>query len=128
MDQPMGSTYQVPLAGLFTRFLVVLIDGLIVVALMIPGSLMSVAGGATGSSDTGVTLAIFGSLLSLVLLFAYLAVMFVLWSRGTTPGKKMLGIQVIKAETLQPSSFWRMALREIIGKWISGAICYLGFI
>jgi uncharacterized RDD family membrane protein YckC len=128
MDQPQGSTYQVPLAGVFTRFLAVLIDGLIVIVLMIPGGIISFAGQASGSTDTGIMLAIFGGLLSMVLTLAYLAYTFVLWTRGQTPGKRMLGIQVIKTDTLQPARFWRMALREIIGKWISAVICYLGFI
>ena len=128
MEQPAGSTYQVPLAGIFTRFLAVLVDGLIVFVLMIPGGIISFAGQASGSPDTGIMLAIFGGLLSLVLTLGYVAYTFVLWTKGQTPGKRMLGIQVVKTETLLPVGFWRMALREFIGKWISGAICYLGFI
>jgi uncharacterized RDD family membrane protein YckC len=127
MGQATGSTYQVPLAGISTRFLAVLVDGLIAVVLMAPGGVLAMAGQASGSSDTGAILAVFGGLLSVILVIGYVAVVFVMWTQGQTPGKRLMGLQVVKADTLQPAGFWRMALREIIGKWISGAICYLGY-
>jgi len=123
----MGSTAQVPLAGIFTRFLAVLVDALIAIVLMIPGGVLTVAGQASASPDTGVTLAIFGSLLSVILSIGYLAVVFVMWTTGQTPGKRLLALQVVKADTLRPAGFWRMMLRETIGKMISG-FCLLGYL
>jgi len=48
-----------------------------------------------------------------------------LWSRGTTPAKRMLEMSVI-TEQGDPPGFWRMALRETIGKAISYAVLGLG--
>jgi uncharacterized RDD family membrane protein YckC len=50
-----------------------------------------------------------------------------LFSHGTTPGKKMLGMRVIK-ESGEDARFGTMFLREVIGKAISAMILSLGFI
>jgi uncharacterized RDD family membrane protein YckC len=50
-----------------------------------------------------------------------------LWSKGTTPAKRVLGMRVI-TEDGEPAGFWRMAGRETIGKWISFAVFGLGII
>ncbi len=123
----MGLTYQPPLAGLGSRFLAAVVDSLIVIALMIPGGAISYGGMMVNPKDPSIAAAVFGSLLSMVLAFGYLAVVLVMWTKGQTPGKRILGLRVIKLDTGQPATFWRMALRDIIGKWVSGAICYLGY-
>jgi|GEM_PF-680619 len=51
----------------------------------------------------------------------------VLWAQGLTPGKLILGMRVIRT-TGEQAGFWRMALREIIGKWVSGLVFYLGYL
>jgi uncharacterized RDD family membrane protein YckC len=124
----MGLTYQPPLAGLGARFLAVLVDGLIGLVLVAPGSAISYGTLMANPNNPSVVVMAFGGLLSMVLLFAYLAVVFVMWTQGQTPGKRLLGLRVLQLETGQPATFWRMALRDIIGKWLSGAICYLGYI
>lgn len=48
-----------------------------------------------------------------------------LWSRGTTPAKRLLRMTVI-TEDGEPAGFFRMAFRETIGKWISTAVLGLG--
>jgi len=50
-----------------------------------------------------------------------------LWTRGTTPGKKVLGMRVITADGM-PAGFFRMALRETIGKTISTLVFGLGLL
>lgn len=50
-----------------------------------------------------------------------------LWSRGTTPAKKLLGMSVI-TEDGEPAGFWRMALRETVGKGISTVAFGLGLL
>lgn len=50
-----------------------------------------------------------------------------LFSRGTTPGKNLLGMRVIK-EDGQHAGFLTMLIRECIGKWISGLVFALGFL
>ena len=50
-----------------------------------------------------------------------------LWSRGTTPAKRLLGMTVI-TEDGEPAGFFRMAFRETIGKGISSIVFGLGLI
>lgn len=48
-----------------------------------------------------------------------------LWTRGTTPAKRMLGMYVI-TEDGEPAGFWRMACRETVCKAVSVAVLGLG--
>jgi uncharacterized RDD family membrane protein YckC len=50
-----------------------------------------------------------------------------LWTRGTTPAKRLLRMTVI-TEDGEPAGFLRMAFRETVGKAISGVVFGLGFI
>ncbi|HMC41820.1 MAG TPA: RDD family protein [Acidimicrobiales bacterium] len=45
---------------------------------------------------------------------------------GQTLGKMALGVRVVGPDGGNPS-FWRAALREVIGKWISSLILGLGY-
>jgi uncharacterized RDD family membrane protein YckC len=50
-----------------------------------------------------------------------------LWSKGTTPAKRALDMEVIR-EDGEPAGFWRMAFRETIGKAISWGVLALGIL
>lgn len=128
MASTMDLTAQRPLAGVLNRFAAVLVDGLLPFALCIPAVIvvMLVQGGGPG--DLSTIIGTFFVLLTLVAQLCYTALMLAMWSRGLTPGKYWLGVQVIHRPTGLPVSFWRMALREFIGKWVSAIVCYLGFI
>ena len=65
-------------------------------------------------------------LLVWVVSLAWLIFNLVLWTRGLTPGKLILGDQVVDTRGVR-AGFWRMALRETIGKFISGIVFGLGF-
>lgn len=80
---------------------------------------------ATVSEETGPTL--LGLLLGFGLYIAYGIWALVLLSSGTTPGKNLLGMRVIK-EDGQHAGFLTMLIRESIGKLISGLIFSLGFL
>ena len=80
-------------------------------------------GGAT-ETEAGAGI---GAIIGLLLLLAYIIWALVLFARGTTPGKKVLGMRVIN-EDGTPAGFMTMLLREWIGKWISGLILSLGFL
>jgi uncharacterized RDD family membrane protein YckC len=67
-----------------------------------------------------------GDILELLLL-AYAAWVLVLFSNGTTLGKRLVGIHVITREGF-PATLGRMVLREWVGKLISAALCGLGFV
>jgi uncharacterized RDD family membrane protein YckC len=90
-------------------------------------TILGVAGAsavATGS-ETG---AGFGMLVGFALLIAYVVWAITLFAQGTTPGKNLLGLRVVK-ETGEHAGFWAMLVREWIGKWwISQLILGLGFV
>jgi len=79
-------------------------------------------GGSTGTESGSA-----GGLLGFALLVAYVVWAFVLFARGTTPGKRLLGMWVIK-EDGSHAGFFTMLVREWIGKAISGLIFSLGFL
>ncbi len=73
--------------------------------------------GASGDSQLGVGL----------FWLAFLLFHLVLWTQGLTPSKLMLGDRVVDTRGVR-AGFWRMALRETIGKFISGIVFGLGFL
>jgi uncharacterized RDD family membrane protein YckC len=68
-----------------------------------------------------------GPLLGLLLLILYLSVAFVLYCSGTTPGKRIFALRVIK-ESGGECHLGSMLVREIVGKTISGAVFLLGYL
>jgi len=46
---------------------------------------------------------------------------------GATIGKKALNLKVVRTEDLSYMGFWRVLLREIIGRWLSSLVFYLGY-
>ena len=74
---------------------------------------------ATGSDTPGVVF--------FLVLLAYTAMALVLFSRGTTPGKRVLGMRVIKEDGTR-AGFMTMLIRETVGKLISGVAILLGFL
>jgi uncharacterized RDD family membrane protein YckC len=65
--------------------------------------------------------------LGIVLFVAYVIWAFMLFAKGMTPGKKLLGMRVIKEDGTS-AGFFTMLIREWIGKAISGLILSLGFL
>jgi uncharacterized RDD family membrane protein YckC len=74
--------------------------------------------GAASGSDAGAGL---GGLLAIGLFIGYVVWALVLFARGTTPGKNMLGMFVMK-EDGRRAGFGTMLIREWIGKLISGFV------
>ncbi len=99
------------------------LDGLIPFVAFI--SMLGVAGvGAATGSEAGAGI---GGLLFVVLFLGYLVWALMLFAKGTTPGKNMLGMRVVK-EGGERAGFGMMLVREWIGKVISGMILGLGFL
>jgi uncharacterized RDD family membrane protein YckC len=46
----------------------------------------------------------------------------IVWGRGQTPALQVLGMRVWRPETNKVAGFWFMALREIVGHLLAGAI------
>ncbi len=55
-----------------------------------------------------------GVLMIVTLFVGYLVWALVLWNEGTNPGKKMLGLAVVKADTGRLCTFGDMAVRNVV--------------
>ena len=71
-------------------------------------------------------------IVDIVLAFITLGIYAIVWlimaHTGSSVGKRMVGIKVVKADGNQPGCITGVLLREIIGKFISSIIILLGFI
>ena len=124
-------TSRPPLGSIVTRFAAVLVDGVVPMAISIPAAIVLwIASWSLPSlpGDTMQIVVIFVVLLTYVGFMSYSALVLAMWAYGLTPGKWMLGICVVRQDTGVPVGFWRMALRQVIGQWVSAIVCYLGFI
>ena len=120
-----------PLASVLKRFAAILLDGILFSLTTIPlgiGGYVILTSLMTASGDTMLTIGTFLVLLGCVTIQSYTALVLAMWAYGLTPGKKLLGIQVVRVDTGVPVGFWRMALRQVIGQSVSAIICYLGFL
>jgi len=99
------------------------LDGLVPLVAFMLILVVAGVGSASGSDSAGSG----GAVLGLLLLLAYVVWAFTLFSRGTTPGKRLLGMSVIK-ENGQRAGFFTMLIRESIGKAISAMVFSLGFL
>jgi uncharacterized RDD family membrane protein YckC len=108
-----------PRAGFWARFGAVLIDGIIVAIVPI---VIIIIGAVVGSGALMAVGYIVGILFGI-----FYEVYFHGGATGQTPGKKMLGIRVIDFATGGPIGYGRAFLR-LIGRYISGLICYLGYL
>jgi uncharacterized RDD family membrane protein YckC len=100
-------------AGLFRRWVASAIDPFLVFLIYALG-----VGATSGLGDWAV----------LLVSLAFVVFYFWLLSKGTTPGKMLLRERVVEKLTGQHPGFWRMILRELIGKAVSGLFLGLGFL
>jgi uncharacterized RDD family membrane protein YckC len=103
--------------------------GAFVVDLAMPlvalGLVFSVSGlGALTGSGTA---SAGGAFVGFALFAAYVVWALVLFANGMTPGKRLLGMKVIRDDG-RSAGFGTMLVREWVGKWISGLILSLGFL
>ena len=75
----------------------------------------------SGGSTAGIALLSF-------FLLAYLIAELVLYARGQSIGKAILGLQVVSNRDGKPFGFWKMMLRECIVKSASGGTFLLGYV
>lgn len=62
------------------------------------------------------------------ILIAYIIVEFILFSKGKSIGKAVLGLQVVSSTDGKPFRFWKMLFRECFVKGASGSVFCLGYI
>jgi uncharacterized RDD family membrane protein YckC len=75
----------------------------------------------TGAS-TAIMLVVF------IILLAYIIAQLILFSRGKSIGKAILGLQVVSSTDGKPFRFWKMVFRECFVKSASGSVFGLGYI
>ena len=73
-------------------------------------------------------LVVFFLLLTGTLNLGYLVVQIYFMTKGKSIGKHLTGLQVVNNLNREPLNFWKMLLRETIGKFISGFVFSLGYI
>jgi len=103
-------------ANLFRRWVALALDPLIAVILYLLGV------GIVGSISKDL-----GTVAAIVLPIVYLVWFLSLLRQGLTPGKKLLGLQVVDHQTGTIPGFGKMFVREIVGRFISGLFFGLGY-
>jgi len=68
-----------------------------------------------------------GTVAAIALPIVYLVWFLSLLRKGLTPGKKLLGLQVVDYQTGRIPGFGKMFVREIVGRFISGLFFGLGY-
>ena len=66
-----------------------------------------------------------GVLMVFTLLIGWIVWSVIVFSRGQTPAKQVLGMRVLKLRTGRRASWGTMFLREVIAKWIIGLLSFL---
>ena len=113
-------------ASVLTRFGAIVIDVLVLLPFYVPISVFGKAIDEGGDPSTS-------SAIILILVAIGMAV-FGIWNTivrlgrtGQSLGRKFLNIAVLTSDG-RPIGVGRAALREIIGRWLSGLICYIGYL
>jgi uncharacterized RDD family membrane protein YckC len=104
VSTPEGVDLTLELAGVGTRFLADLLDGLI---RLIPIIVIAIAGASSGGFGIAI-----GAVVIFLLIFAY-DVLFETRNNGRTPGKKAAGLRVV-TETGGPVDFRASAIRNLL--------------
>ncbi len=115
-------------AGFGIRLGAYLIDSIIlsiaVMLVMVPTGILAAVIGPR-SQGFAVAVTVVGWLLGMVVGIGYLLVP---WARsGTTPGKKMLKLKIVRDDGVEPLGYGKAGLR-LLGYMVSGVIFYVGFI
>ena len=103
-------------ANLFRRWVALALDPLIAVLLI----LLGVGIGGSISKNLAIVAAI-------ALPIVYMVWFLSLLRKGLTPGKKLMGLQVVDHQTGAIPGFGKMFVREIVGKFVSGFFSGLGY-
>ncbi|MFJ8312615.1 MULTISPECIES: RDD family protein [unclassified Streptomyces] len=110
-----------PFAGWIQRVGATIIDGLIV---GVPYALMSIIGAAVGKGGVAVVFALLGFLL---LIGVMLWLLYQEGTTGQTPGKKAVGIKVLRESDGQTIGFG-MAFVRRLAHFLDSLACYIGWL
>ncbi len=103
-------------ANLFARWFALAVDPLVAVVLYFLGV------GFAGATSLNL-----GIVAAMALPIVYAVWYLSLFRRGMTPGKKLLGLQVVNSQTGAIPGFGKMFLREIVGRFVSALFFGVGY-
>lgn len=86
-----------------------------------PGTELASAGKRIGTYLLEIVLAV------VTLGIGYLIWMLIVWGRGQTPGKQVMGMRIYHLQNQRAASWGQMFIRQVIGGIVNG-IAYIGFI
>ena len=123
-------------AGFWIRLVAALIDGIILG--IISGIVQAVFGGVFGvalltgpqepsPATAGLFVGIFGAMFFIIVAIDMVYYVGLTATYGATVGKMILGLRVVDTNG-QKIGFGKAALREVVGKWISGLAFGLGYL
>ena len=115
------------LASVPRRLGAILVDGLLPMVVYLPLAVVLLPISTMEPSSGALTAVGLTAVVVYTALMGYMAYALVQLGQGRSPGKKLLGLRVVYLETGRPAGFWRMVLRDVIGKWVSAVVLYLGF-
>lgn len=124
-------------ASFWKRLVATMIDGFVLnfamSIVMLPVYFIMIIPAALSAEEGGeppIGLLLFGMLLMFGIMFGCMFFYYGwFYSRkGATPGKMVLSLRVVNANTGENLSMWRAFFRETIGKMISGVVLYIGFL
>lgn len=104
-------------ANLFARWVALVLDPLIGILLWLLAP--SIFG--SFSRDLGVAMAVLFPLIYGVFFLVELR-------KGRTPGKRLLGLQVVQQQNGEIPGFGKMFIREVVGRFVSGVVLGLGYL
>lgn len=86
-----------------------------------PGTELATAGKRIGTYFVDVVL------LVVTLFIGYLIWSLIVWSKGVTPGKQVMGLRTYHLQNQRAATWGQMFLRQVVGGIVNG-ILYIGFI
>ena len=115
-------------AGFLVRLVSYIVDsfiiGILLLVLNVPKFILNMVG--VSILDTKV-LFNFSVLEIILYLFSVIYFVVLTYYYGKTVGKKVMKIKVISSEK-EKLSFWNVVYREVIGKYLSGLLCGIGYL
>jgi uncharacterized RDD family membrane protein YckC len=111
-------------AGFWIRFVASTVDGIIVsIGGAMAQFIISIVLLKTISS---LSATIIGGIIPMIGVWLYYILM--TQYKGATLGKMLVGITVKSEDGITPLTFWRLVLREVVGKFVSSIILGIGYI
>ena len=113
-------------ANVFTRFGAIILDGLIMIPFYIPFFFVMPMDPYAPDPTSG-DIAVMAIIFIGMIVFGIWNTIVRMGKTGQSLGRKFLNIAVLDTN-LKPIGLGNAVLREIIGRWISGLVCYIGYL